>query len=298
MCIRAIDYCPPVDITFGDFLRAIITADSDLAINDDKYHYRLAFINAFRRRGIYPVNLKSLSEQSLRYQNPRFNEKTKKDIEILIKFLREYRERILYETDRKKIYDLTKTYIAGSRHVTGLHRRLKSKLKRTYEFEKLTGIIFNWDKFYFDSALKKEKPSFTVQNLRVVSRVGPDGKQINQIVFSLIQQMGVVIEDGKFQRYYNIKNEPRPTGGFEVSGGSTLIFDLDSEGMELKYAIAKPLFEPKKKEGDERVPSQRVIEQFKYQRDELPLAATEINQYFGLGHDNKFGQIFSILHRC
>ena len=27
MCIRAIDYCPPVDITFGDFLRGILTRD-------------------------------------------------------------------------------------------------------------------------------------------------------------------------------------------------------------------------------------------------------------------------------
>ncbi len=30
ICIRALDYCPPVDITFGDYLRAMITADMDL----------------------------------------------------------------------------------------------------------------------------------------------------------------------------------------------------------------------------------------------------------------------------
>ena len=35
MCIRAIDYCPPVDITFGDFLRAIMTADHDLNPEDN-----------------------------------------------------------------------------------------------------------------------------------------------------------------------------------------------------------------------------------------------------------------------
>src|SRR5262249_52308599 len=29
VCIRALDYMPPVDITFGDFLRALITADYD-----------------------------------------------------------------------------------------------------------------------------------------------------------------------------------------------------------------------------------------------------------------------------
>ncbi len=30
VCVRALDYCPPVDITFGDFLRAVVTADFDL----------------------------------------------------------------------------------------------------------------------------------------------------------------------------------------------------------------------------------------------------------------------------
>ena len=29
ICARAIDYCPPVDIEFGDFLRAIVTAHAD-----------------------------------------------------------------------------------------------------------------------------------------------------------------------------------------------------------------------------------------------------------------------------
>jgi len=28
MCIRALDYCPPVALTFGDYLRALITADN------------------------------------------------------------------------------------------------------------------------------------------------------------------------------------------------------------------------------------------------------------------------------
>ncbi|HEX8530606.1 MAG TPA: hypothetical protein VF646_11305, partial [Cytophagales bacterium] len=66
MCIRALDYCPPVDITFGDYLRAIITADLDLVAADPR-GYRLAFIDAFRRRGIYPEGIKSLSVESLRY---------------------------------------------------------------------------------------------------------------------------------------------------------------------------------------------------------------------------------------
>jgi hypothetical protein len=64
MCIRALDYCPPVDITFGDYLRAIITADTDL-FAEDELGYRIAFIEAFRRRGIYPGDIRTLSEDSL-----------------------------------------------------------------------------------------------------------------------------------------------------------------------------------------------------------------------------------------
>jgi hypothetical protein len=66
MCIRALDYCPPIDLTFGDYLRAIITADSDL-VEDDNRDYRLVFIDAFRKRGIYPEGIRTLSVDSLRF---------------------------------------------------------------------------------------------------------------------------------------------------------------------------------------------------------------------------------------
>ena len=47
---------PPVDITFGEYLRGLITADFDL-VRDDHHNYRVAFVEAFRRRGIYPLNI-------------------------------------------------------------------------------------------------------------------------------------------------------------------------------------------------------------------------------------------------
>ena len=49
--IRAVDYCPPVDLRLGEYLRAIITADFDL-VPDDPWAYREAFVRAFRRYGI------------------------------------------------------------------------------------------------------------------------------------------------------------------------------------------------------------------------------------------------------
>jgi hypothetical protein len=68
--IRAVDYCPPVDLTFGDFLRAMITADRDL-VPDDRYAFREALIDAFRRRAIFPDDVDSLSEDSLTWSKPR-----------------------------------------------------------------------------------------------------------------------------------------------------------------------------------------------------------------------------------
>lgn len=64
LCIRALDYCPPVDITFGDYLRALITADHD-CVRDDDLGYRAALIDAFRSRGIRPEGVASYSEESL-----------------------------------------------------------------------------------------------------------------------------------------------------------------------------------------------------------------------------------------
>jgi len=64
MCIRAIDYCPPVGITFGDYLRAVVTADHDLN-PDDVFGYRVAFTESFRQWGIYPKEIGSLSVESL-----------------------------------------------------------------------------------------------------------------------------------------------------------------------------------------------------------------------------------------
>jgi len=68
-CIRALDYCPPVDLTFGDYLRALITADMDLN-PEDQFNYRTALISGFRARGIFPQGVRTLSERNLLWQSP------------------------------------------------------------------------------------------------------------------------------------------------------------------------------------------------------------------------------------
>ncbi|WP_210526891.1 hypothetical protein [Rubellimicrobium arenae] len=69
MCVRALDYLPPVDANFGDYLRAIVTADADL-VPDDPMRYRIALIEAFRKRGIFVPGCLSMSPDSLAWPSP------------------------------------------------------------------------------------------------------------------------------------------------------------------------------------------------------------------------------------
>lgn len=69
MCIRGLDYLPPVDVTFGEYLRAIVTADADL-VPDDPCHYRVALAEAFRKRGIAVDTGHFSSTDSLMWDEP------------------------------------------------------------------------------------------------------------------------------------------------------------------------------------------------------------------------------------
>lgn len=71
LVIRAVDYCPPVDIHLGEYLRALVTADHDL-VPDDPWAYREALIDAFMKRRIYPKNVTTLSESALLWRPPRY----------------------------------------------------------------------------------------------------------------------------------------------------------------------------------------------------------------------------------
>jgi hypothetical protein len=352
MCIRAIDYCPPVDLTFGDYLRAIITADIDL-VPEDSRDYRIAFIDSFRRRGIYPEGIKTLSEDSLRHtllnigvhkeadpskiietsnirikrdkdtyeQSFRLASQAKITIdepaETLLyhinEFLREYGDEIKYVSNRKMIFDRTKEYVVGKKNAQGkwekgLHSKLTMKFSNSSFFARITGLAFidSYSQYGIRKSAKYDGPSFQIQNLRLVSRVGPNGNQINQVVFSIVQRSGIVFEkDNSSIKYFeppdyygdtNVDPETIQKGGFEFTGGCTLIFDLDT--LKLKYAISKPLLDFNENDATDSVfiNRKRAKEQYQYQNGDDKNGFNEFSMYFGNGI-NRVAEPFAFLHQ-
>ena len=64
MSIRALDYCPPVHIEYGDFLSALVTADYELH-PDDALKFRRSLYASFHAYGIEPASKGSASEPGL-----------------------------------------------------------------------------------------------------------------------------------------------------------------------------------------------------------------------------------------
>lgn len=99
MCIRALDYCPPLDLEFADFLAALLTVDAEVAPDDRRYHYRDTVVRVFASFGITPplerTNghgcWKTFAEQSsLQYQRSNF-ESMLRDPEEVFRFIWENR---------------------------------------------------------------------------------------------------------------------------------------------------------------------------------------------------------------
>jgi len=263
MCIRALDYCPPVDLTFGDYLRALITADMDIVPNDDR-GYRLSFLEAFRRRGIYPQGVRNLSIGSLCW--PTASDNTRDSFKPLTESLRAVSDRSRYFRTREETFDALES-MRGA-----LHEQIRPILKNNLLLERLTGLVIQPDSrvegLTHDTA---GNPSFEIHSLQPAQRVGPDGDLLNQLMISITQQR-ILPLDPDF-----------PTGQvMHFRGGCTLILDLDS--LDLRYLIVKPIWE----EGDTRLNDQR-----KYIRTGMANLARAT--YFS--SDDGFAEPFAMLHR-
>ncbi len=219
MCIRALDYLPPVDVTFFEYLRALITADFDLA-RDDPYNYRVAFVEAFRRRGIYPVSMtsrtttvpRSLSVDTLRWQGlARLGLSAAERAEVeehaaaFIEPLKRYADECLYLNDRRALFEATRK----------TRRKLERHLKKAFAASAL---------FARSVGITADGP-FEVHELRRAMRVAPDGRHVPQIIVSLTQGEEVPA------------NADAGTPAFTFNGGSTLVVDLSVP--DIVYRIVK-----------------------------------------------------------
>lgn len=224
MCIRALDFLPPVDMNFGDFLRALITADCEL-VPDDERNYRVIFIEAFRNRGIYPDGIKTLSVESLRWQKM---DLMSNQIRSQFSYLQEFLKTFL--RDKPNAFKNRDEYYKEHHDFKEfLHNKIYYKFENLKEFEDITGLVFNDNDFHrynIELSSQNNFPKFFVQSLAFNRRVDFNGKINNQAVISIIQKRKekITIDTG-------IEDE------ITFNGGVTLIFDLDS--TQLLYAIKK-----------------------------------------------------------
>lgn len=211
MCIRALDYCPPTDITFGEYLRAIITADYDL-VSDDDLNYRVSFIEAFRQRGIYPLDVRTLSVPSLLWRS--VEKSDYKPSQTLNEFLNELRDPgqgHIYAQSREEIFRLQRSMRLRLHSQLSHHFKNSPAGKRDAEF----------------LGLDAEK-SFEVHTARIAYRSSPDGGVAPQLLVGLLQSTTHPVDP----------REPRgPRMKFE--GGCTLVFDLRAQAV--RYCVRKSL---------------------------------------------------------
>jgi len=270
ICIRALDYCPPFDITFGDYLRAIITADLDL-VPDDPRNYRVAIIESFRRRGIYPRGVRTLSTESLSW-SPVLDSHQIKTVGGWLRRLEQwgadFRAGVAWNTkaDRFAIFR------ASQRDAAEIHRFIFS-----YDFDtsiaRKMGLAVgrgNHPK-YLRLDERTKLPLTRVHSVRPARRVSPNGNTEADLVMEIIQTRDVPFDE----------SDPHgPT--FKFRGGCTMLIDRDKH--EVRWCIAKSIYD------EERLERERA---YRTGDSAMSLHST----YFGDPRIGRFDEPFALLHR-
>ncbi|HXD34313.1 MAG TPA: hypothetical protein VN643_24560 [Pyrinomonadaceae bacterium] len=203
MCIRAFDYLPPVDITFGDFLRALVTADYEMAPRD-VFGQRALTVEAFRRRGMHPEGVTSLAEVSLLWDAPERGLPQIPDglVRDLASAAREFGR-----IDREK----TQSSGSGLASEDEAVRKRYARLLHAYARD-------NARKLHLDPKLKIELAGFHSSY-----RVAGDGQLLIDIIAQFEQCEKATSND---------------LGGAPLRGGTTIVASADGA---VRYVIAKPL---------------------------------------------------------
>jgi hypothetical protein len=268
ICIRALDYCPPVDLTFGEYLRALITADMDL-MPEDQHRYRVAFIEAFRRRGIYPRDVRTLSEDSLRWAQPEEDPTlgpgkmknmlkafiTDTNLRGKIDEMRHLRERV--DIPPEEIWRRESVLRAQ------LHESIASAVSKAKILERVTGLALTDYSVPEGVSVRRDGlPAFSVHAIREARRQKEDGRVLNQAFVTILQKE-------------TVEHEGR---AHTIRCGSTLVLDLSEP--RVTYVIAKGL--------QDQARFMRTVTFNESQASSASLAAT----YFG-----HFNEPFAALHR-
>ena len=273
ICIRALDYCPPVDITFGDYLRALITADFDM-VPDDRYGYRVAIIESFRQWGIVPEGVRAFSEEHLRLPLVKATDRAGWDaFGEAAEQLRPMVSQSLYFHSRRDAFD---AYRSAQLELHDYLQRglLEEKVSMVYaEFEKITGLVLRKDSgvdgFRHD---QQGLPHFEVHAIRPALRVSPDGGIRKQVIITITQRRRVLLDpDDPHSETLNFR------------GGSTLILDLDT--LKVRYAITRPI------DDDARL---ERVRQYRRELSENDLSLRA--NYFGAAPEDGELEPFCLLH--
>lgn len=228
MCIRSLDYLPPVEPNFGDFLRALITADTVL-VPDDTRHYRLAIIDAFRQWGLYPRDVSTLSEASLRWRGPSAEERD------LIGRLPDAWWAIIDPAEALTWQagpgvDRGRVWSGMRRGRARLHAAISDALDGkvvglTPRRMRQLGAAFGLD-------LSGGDP-FEVHAIRPCVRVGPDGQVVIDYVVSITQRVPDRLRPAI---------QPPPPEHRWPRGGCTMI--LDGRERAVRYIVSKKVTSP------------------------------------------------------
>jgi hypothetical protein len=238
MAIRALDYCPPFSITFGDYLRALITSDFDMVPND-KYGYRVALIESFRRWGIVPTGLKTLSEEQLRwpYAKLEFDEGWN-TLAALVMKLKPLIAEALFIQDRERAFNSLRQARSETHDFLATSFRASRETAQRDAFMRITGLdLSSSQPEHGIKTIKSDGlPSFEVHSVQPALRVTPSGQILKQLMVTVTQRI----------REMPIDPDDPARGTFDYRAGSTMIFDMEGRAPTLRYAITRPMRDPER----------------------------------------------------
>lgn len=245
MCIRALDYCPPVDITFGEYLRGIVTADHDLNPTDQG-GYRIAMIESFRRRGIFASNVRSLSEESLLWFPPEGDH-------VLTKFFDSSRQEKIqkYETLQKRRQDKREDIFRteqGFRTVLKdwILRDLSPQYLQEYQtVDAITEVLHKslnlklWPDDKYQSIFMDEetgRPEIRINSVRLAYRTSRSLQSLSDLVVEFNQRRRGYL-DPDVQAAVDAGTIPPGEPDFIFRGGATMLIDINTG--RVRYVTSK-----------------------------------------------------------